>query len=382
MSVRDDSSGSSSRLSGRRATTKNVVVYRDMNEAIHSPQCLSDSDLIAEVNHLAQSEREAIAALVAALGEMDSRRLYLGQGCSSMFTYCTQVLHLAEHAAFNRIEAARAARRYPTILTLLADGRLHLSAVRLLAPHLTDSNHDAVIADASHKSKRDVEKIVAHLQPRPDVPSSVRRLPVPTPHTKQPLMVEPQAMNTKSGDVEAVTAPSAVPTPAQKSDARPLAPGRYKIQFTVSEETYRKLRRVQDLLRHQNPTGDPSVVFDRALTLLLTEVERSRLALTVRPREASKQNPGSRYVPAAVRRRVWERDGGRCRFEGAAGRCSETGRLEFHHVVPYADGGSTTADNLELRCAAHNRHEAEEWFGPFVRERPAPYECSFANATL
>ena len=78
----------------------------------------------------------------------------------------------------------------------------------------------------------------------------------------------------------------------------------------------------------------------------------------------------SRHVPAAIRRTVWARDGGRCRFEGPAGRCSETGRLEFHHVVPYASGGPTVADNLELRCAAHNRYEAEQWFGVFVREEP------------
>jgi hypothetical protein len=70
---------------------------------------------------------------------LDARRLYLGQGCSSMFTYCTQVLNLAEHAAFNRIEAARVARRFPIIFELLADGRIHLSAVRLLAPHLTEA---------------------------------------------------------------------------------------------------------------------------------------------------------------------------------------------------------------------------------------------------
>jgi hypothetical protein len=113
---------------------------------------LSDSQLLAELNRLAKSECVAIAHLVAAIGEMDERRLYLGQGCSSMFSYCTQILHLAEHAAFNRIEAARAARRFPMILTLLADGCVHLSAVRLLAPHLTQANHHALLTEASHKS--------------------------------------------------------------------------------------------------------------------------------------------------------------------------------------------------------------------------------------
>ena len=69
------------------------------------------------------------------------------------------------------------------------------------------------------------------------------------------------------------------------------------------------------------------------------------------------------------------RDCGRCRFEGPAGRCGETGRLEFHHVVPYACGGPTVASNLELRCAAHNRYEAERWFGMFVREEPFSYSA-------
>jgi hypothetical protein len=259
-----------------------------MNEAIHSPQRLTDSDLIAEVNRLAQSEREAIATLVAALGEMDARRLYLGQGCSSMFTYCTQVLHLAEHAAFNRIEAARAARRFPVILTLLADGRLHLSAVRVLAPHLTDSNHQAVLRQASHKSKREVEQIVARLQPRTDVPSSVRKLPSPIlTHTERPLVLESDRMDTQSRQAEVVTRCNAAPTPAQKAIATPLAPGRYKVQFTVSEDTYRKLQRVQDLLRHRVRNEDPATIFDRALTVLLANLEKSRIASTDRPRPSS-----------------------------------------------------------------------------------------------
>src|SRR6478735_6835280 len=96
-----------------------------MRETFSDPEQLSDPELIAEVTRLAASERQAISTLVSALAELDARRLYLGHGCSSMFTYCTQVLHLAEHAAFNRIEAARAARRFPIILEMLASGQIH-----------------------------------------------------------------------------------------------------------------------------------------------------------------------------------------------------------------------------------------------------------------
>ena len=91
---------------------------------------LSDSELLLEVRRLAGSEREATARLIAALGELDARRLYLGEGCSSLFTYCTQVLRLSEHAAYGRIEAARASRKWPVILELLAHGSVHLTAIK------------------------------------------------------------------------------------------------------------------------------------------------------------------------------------------------------------------------------------------------------------
>ena len=139
---------------------------------------LSDRELLAETHRLADCERHATAHVSAALIEVDARKLCLGEGCTSLVTYCTQVLHFAEHAAYGRIEAARAARRLPAILDQLADGSLTLTAVGLLAAHLTQENHVALLAAARHKSKRDVERMVAGLRPLPSVPSSVRKLPV------------------------------------------------------------------------------------------------------------------------------------------------------------------------------------------------------------
>ena len=333
---------------------------------------LSDQQLVAEINRLAVAERGATAALISALAEFDARRLYLGQGCSSMFTYCTQVLHLAEHAAYNRIEAARAAQRFPIILELLSNGRVHLSAVRLLSPHLTEANHRSLLVEASHKSKRQLEEIVARLQPRADVPSSIRKVPsAPAPtliSTSSPAAAAPQSSETPSDRIPVCT--------ARREKVEPLAPGRYKVQFTVTSETYEKFRRAQDLLRHRVPNGDPAAILDRALTALLDTLQKERLAETRRPRAVRPTKKLSRHVPAAVRRDIWARDEGRCKFEGPAGRCRETGFLEIHHVVPYASGGPTTVENLELRCAAHNRYEAEQHFGLFVRERPPHWPSS------
>jgi HNH endonuclease len=135
------------------------------------------------------------------------------------------------------------------------------------------------------------------------------------------------------------------------------------VQFTVERETHRKLRAVQDLMRHVVPDGDIAEIFDRAITMLLREVERRKFADAQRPRSAKNMAKSScRHMPAAVKRAVWARDQGQCAFVGGRGRCGERGLLEFHHVIPFADGGATTTENLQLRCRAHNAHEAHEHF--------------------
>jgi hypothetical protein len=121
---------------------------------------------------------------------------------------------------------------------------------------------------------------------------------------------------------------------------------------------------VQDLLRHSVPTGDPAEIFDRALTKLLEHLQRTKMATTDRPRARETSPFKSRHIPAAVKREVWTRDGGRCAFVGTHGRCTETGFLEFHHLEPFASGGAATSRNVQLRCRPHNLYEAELFFGP------------------
>jgi len=339
---------------------------------------LSDTDLLATVKVLADGERAATAQLVAALAEIDTRRLYLGEGCSSLFTYCTQVLHLSEQQTYGRIEAARAVRRFPVILDYLARGLVHLTGVCVLAPHLTVENHEAVLAASTHKTRRQVEEIVAALRPQPVVPPSVRKLPMPTAIStgspddcpKMSVHETRATVETQSREGSTPVAVRPVPpdSPQRRAEVVPLSTEYFKVTFAVTRETREKLRHAQDLLRHVVPTGDVAALFDRALTLLIADAERTKFAATDRPRDATTAVSTKRRVPAAVRRAVWRRDGGRCAFRGTQGRCTERGCLEFHHVVPYADGGETSVANLELRCRAHNRYEAEQWFGPSAPE--------------
>ena len=226
---------------------------------------LDDRTLLDAATRLATDERRATAALLRVLMELDRRRLYLGEGCASMFSYCTQVLHLAEGAACNRIEAARAARRYPVILELFEQSAITLTAVRLLAPHLTANNHAAVLSAATHKSKRQVEELVSSLRPQPDAPVVVRRLPaspvVPVASLVSAAAVRPVHPVAAESPSVATTSCEGLPS-VPSACILPIAPERYRIQLTVSRETHDKFRRAQTLLRHALPSGDAAEIFE------------------------------------------------------------------------------------------------------------------------
>ena len=118
------------------------------------------------------------------------------------------------------------------------------------------------------------------------------------------------------------------------------------------------------MLRHAVPSGDDAAILDRALTALLADLARKKFAVTEAPRPSRGTAPGSRHVPAEVRRAVFLRDLGRCAFVGTDGRrCHERGFLEFHHLRPYAVGGEATVENIQLRCRRHNDYEARTYFG-------------------
>ena len=231
---------------------------------------LSDHDLLARLVRLASAEREASAELVAHLAALELRpSLYAALGHGSLFDYCTAALRLSEDAACSRIAVARACRRFPAILDALASGEVSLTSVRLLAPHLTPENHRDVLARASGRRRRGIEALVAELAPRPDVSTSVRKLPAPSPVTTPsvPTALSPapmesiRAVPSPTGASPAVSSPPVFTPPAHRPIVQPTSPERYRVQFTIGKESRDKLRRVQDLLRREIPNGDAGLIF-------------------------------------------------------------------------------------------------------------------------
>lgn len=112
--------------------------------ALHSESIahLSDEALRARVIRAAATEREATADLIALLAEFDRRQLYLAEGSASLFVFCTGTLHLSESAAYTRIQAARAARKFPQTLNAIRGGLGDTDGHRADTISNRDSRHD------------------------------------------------------------------------------------------------------------------------------------------------------------------------------------------------------------------------------------------------
>jgi len=151
----------------------------------------TDQELIAKLRGLVRADRALSVQLLVHLGEVDARGLYREQAYTSMFDYAVRALYMSDAEAFLRIQVARLGRQFPRVLELLGSGALHLTAIKLLAPHLTPDNHVQLLERARGKSKREVERLVAEIAPKPDVPNQLRKLPQPLPRTRHPQQPEP-----------------------------------------------------------------------------------------------------------------------------------------------------------------------------------------------
>jgi 5-methylcytosine-specific restriction endonuclease McrA len=277
------------------------------------------------------------------------------------------VLCFSEAAAWNRIQAARAVRRFPEILDLLAEGTVNLTTIRLLGPHLTKENHRTLMEEAAGKGKNEIKKIVARLAPKPDVVTTIRKLPASA-LVDEPAWPgrQPESNPGNVGPVAAALTITAQPE-SHRPIVEPLAPERYRLQMTMDEQAHDDLRWLQDALRREIPNGDAAAIVARALGELRQRVEKKTFATTTTPHASRGTAPGSRDVAAAVQRAVWRRDDGRCAFVAADGtRCGERTYLEYHHVDSYTRGGEATIENISLRCRDHNVYESELLFGRYV----------------
>ena len=298
-------------------------------------------DSIDEGLHLqVEHDRQSTADLLALIAESDRRRRYAELGYGSMKAYCVKTLGLSDDAASKRIQVARKARFLPVIFEAIADGRVHLTGMRLLVPFIDDENVDELICAATHRTKREVELLLAE------------RFPQPLPEE----CIE-------EANVKDVNAPGHV-----RAGVKPVAPGKYLVQYGISGYQEERLEYARQLMSHRNPTGNLNMLHMAALEVFIERLEKEMFGAMNSPRGVTTSS--GRHIPLSVCREVWERDGGQCTWVSPSGRrCESKWCLQFDHIVEFARGGKSTVDNVRLLCTCHNQYAAECTYGRDFMDR-------------
>src|SRR6185295_2349562 len=130
---------------------------------------IPDDELFRAVQRLTARSNVDLADLLAHLGEVERRGIHRSRACASLYTYCIYELRMSEDAAFRRSKAARFVREYPELRDAIAKGEIHLTGVLIIGPHLGGERHAEILRRARFRSKRELARLVAEIDPKPEV---------------------------------------------------------------------------------------------------------------------------------------------------------------------------------------------------------------------
>ena len=366
---------------------------------------LCDRELLAQTSNLARVERHLQGAIIDHLAEIEARCLFLRRGFASLFEYAVRELGYSDAAAGRRIAAMRLCADNPHTRERLRDGSLSLSAA-------------AELQWAFDRQRRRVPPVAATVTPRADTTRADTTQAATTPAvaalpTEPPLVLDAvgrqklveEAAGKSTRQVKRMLADLDPELAAAADRVRPLGNGRYELKAVIDAECQRGLEQLTSLLSHVDPRMTVGQLVGRLVREALDrhDPSRRRPRTGSRPADAhvhatptpaaerrtasppkqaarpavsatstAQTGPGcdghaapapksrdsGRAIPAAVKREVWQRDGGRCRYVDphTGRRCTSRHLLQIDHVLPYGLGGGSDPANLRLLCHAHHRH--------------------------
>ena len=325
---------------------------------------LSDSQLLRQTQDLVQEERKLTTEVLWHLKEVEARLLHLRVGCSSLFDYCVRELKYSEAAASRRIQAMRLLKEVPETAQALEEGKLNLSNVSAVQSFLnreakengktyTVEEKRDLLQSVENKSRRECDQLLATISPL-----------------------------------------SALPPEKE----RPITETKTQISVVLDETAIQKLKRIQELLAHQCPSGSYAELISKMTDIVLNKIDPQRKAERARlkSRPSLNQDPPSspqpsvppaepaenrapssaqaqkktstqrEHISAKVEHTVWQRDQGQCTFVDpkTGRRCSSRYCLQMDHIRPLCHGGNSDASNLRLLCFHHHRYESLRVIGP------------------
>jgi len=340
---------------------------------------------------LLRHERHAMADFLVALADFDRRKQWCDLGHASLFSFLRRELGLSAGAAQYRKTAAELVQRHPEVQAALRSGQLCLSSIVELAKVVTPENLCEILPRFFGLSRREAADVAVSIRPVEDPPTrevvtallptsaitmtridprSARSLPA---GVAAPLFRPAEAPSATGGPRLAASdlpvAATPPPPAAKPMTVEPLDAERARLHITVSRRLLAKLDAAKAALSHSHPGASSEEVLEVALDLLLAQ-RAKRKGIGGKPRKTAAAPARSETIPAAVKREVWTRAGGRCEWPvDSGGVCGSTLRLELDHITPRALGGPSTIDNLRVTCRFHNQLAARQTFGDEWMER-------------
>jgi 5-methylcytosine-specific restriction endonuclease McrA len=353
----------------------------------------------ARLSDLLRREHHAMAEFLVALAIFDEQRRWDALGYGSLFDYLHRKLGLPKSAAFYRMTAAHLVQQYPAAVEPFRAGKLCLSTLAELSKVLTLDNVGDVLPRFFGLSKREAQAVAAELQPADVVPRRTVVTPI-SPRRSEPATPALRLTQADAGQpvLPANRTPREVPpapAPAPTFLVEPKTAELNRVHLTVPRRLLEKLERARDALSHSHHGASEAEILEVGLDLILErQAKRRGLVKTPRtPREKTPAvptvrgepvDPGGRspraHIPAAVRRAVWLRDGGRCQHPlDSGGVCGSTFQVEIDHIDPSTKDRAPTAEELQLACRGHNDSHAREAYGDDLMNnytRPKGGACS------
>ena len=332
-------------------------------------QNLSDNELTTRLSKLVRREQDLTLEILPFLAEVGSRGLYLAKGYGSLYAYCKGELGYTDASAWRRVRAALAIQRCPKAFDLLAKGEVTMCTLSGVHKFISED----VLSEIRGKSQAEVELIAAAYDAKGAAPDRTRPVMVPKRSDRRVKSKHSGRPRSEVGK-QTITDVSEKPLRSEVTagSKRLELEKKWKVEGIVSSRVKEKLDRCKSLLSSKYPNGvDYETLFDELTNMFLERKDPERRAKrrktsgkTGRAR-AAKTDSNCRYIPQRVKEKVWTRDGGRCAYVGENGkRCNSTHNLQFdHYPVPFGRGGPSTADNLRLLCARHNRFTAAQVYG-------------------
>lgn len=355
----------------------------------------SNQQILNAITAETQRERRTTAYVVRYLAEIESRRLHLELGFTSIFDFATNKLGYSSSSALRRIKAARLILAEPSVAIKLETGELNFSTVDVLSNFMKEPELRTLTEELCGRTREDAEKLVAHLRPLAKHVVRDRVKPIVVAAAVDHLPTLPFETDQTSNDLRV----NAQPEPQKCEDFGLRSEEQFHLSFAMSRGEKELLDRSTQLMFTGNPAAiGLGKVIGRLASFYLKhhcpkERERRREARRQSAKDASTEisphapsSTGSvaattasnpRNIPISLRDRVLARDGYRCTFVGPEGnRCTCVVDLEIDHIVPVARNGRSTESNLRVLCRPHNLEMAYKAYGEnFVKRKIAKQRC-------